>query len=43
MKIILVVAGMAALASMTVAATKTSSKADPLATPAATPTAPFKR
>ena len=39
MKIILVVACMATLASLTVAATKTSSKADPLATPAATPMA----
>jgi len=42
MKIILVVASMAALASTTVAATKASSKADPLATPAATPTAPIQ-
>ena len=42
MKIILVVACTAALASLTVAATKPSSKADPLATPAATPTAPIQ-
>jgi hypothetical protein len=42
MKIILVVACMATLASLTVAAPKTSSKADPLATPAATPMSPIQ-